>query len=168
MSSLIDALQHWCALAGFGCQVVQAEAPFRILVSIEDDGGLLTITVDGPAGPDDPLRMRYGFDVAGGPSGPMPPERLVRLLDAAVMQRSAMVDARPAGPGQVEMVVALYPDGVTRHGFMIGVFECQKLRQIVRGEVEGALAGEAAVASLLALADASDGLSDAVEAARPA
>jgi hypothetical protein len=165
VSSLIDVLQRWCALAGFRCEVVQPTVPFRLVVSIEDDGGLLDITVDGPASADDPLRLRYGFDVATGPAGPMPEDRMVRLLDAAVMQRSAMVDARPAGPGEVEMVVALYPDGVTRHGFMIGVFECQKLRQIVRREVEGVLAGEAAVASLTALADASDGLSDALDAA---
>ena len=168
MSTMIDALQHWCALAGFGCQVLETGTPFRLVVSITDDGGVLAITVDGPPTVDDPLRLRYRFDVASGPAGPMAPDRLVRLLDAAVMQRSAMVDARPAGPNEVEMVVALYPDGVTRHGFMIGVFECQKLRQIVRREVEGALSGEAAVLSLSALADASDGLSDAIEAALPA
>jgi len=165
---MIDALTHWCALAGFGCQVVQTTAPFRLVVTIEDDAGMLAITVDGPSAAEDPLRLRYRFDIAVGPAGAMADERLSRLLDAAVMQRSAMVDARAAGPAQVEMVVALYPDGVTRHGFMIGVFECQKLRQIVRREVEGALAGEAAIASLTALADASDGLSDAIEAALPA
>ncbi len=164
MSATIDELQRWCALAGFGSRLVQTGPPFRLLVSLEDDGGLLTITVDGPMGPEDPLRLRYRFDVAGA----MDPTRLARLLDAAVMQRSAMVDARPAGPEEVDMVVALYPDGVSRHGFMTGVFECQKLRRIVRGEVEGALASEAALASLLALADASDGLSDAIEAALPA
>lgn len=164
MTATIEQMQRWCALAGFGYRAVQAGPPFRVLVSLEDDGGLLTITVDGPVGPDDPVRLRYRFDVAGA----MDPDRLVRLLDAAVMQRSAMVDARPAGPDEVDMVVALYPDGVSRHGFMTGVFECQKLRRIVRGEVEGALASEAALASLLALADASDGLSDAIEAALPA
>lgn len=167
MTSMIDALQHWCALAGFGCRVVQPGTPFQLIVTIEDDAGLLAITVDGPAVAEDPLRLRYRFEVAVGPGGAMPDERLTRLLDAAVMQRSAMVDARSAGPAEVEMVVALYPDGVTRHGFMIGVFECQKLRQIVQREVEGALAGEAAIASLTALADASDGLSDAIEAALP-
>ncbi len=164
MTATIDELQRWCALAGFGCQMVQAGPPFRLLVSLRDDGGLLTITVDGPGGPDDPLRLRYGFDLAG----PMDPDRLARLLDAAVMQRSAMVDARPSGPDGVDMVVALYPDGVSRHGFMTGVFECQKLRRIVRGEVEGVLTSEAALASLVALADASDDLSDAIEAALPA
>ena len=164
MSVTIDDLQRWCDLAGFGCHVVQAESPFRLVVSLEDDGGLLAITVDGPLGPEDPVRLRYRFDVAG----IMEPDGLVHLLDAAVRQRSAMVDARPAGPDEVEMVVALYPDGVSRHGFMTGVFECQKLRRIVRGEVEGALASEAALASLVALADASDRLSDAIEAALPA
>lgn len=163
MSALIDELQRWCALAGFGCRVVDPGTPFRLVMSLEDDGGLLAITIDGPAGPDDPLRLRYRFDLAG----PMPPERLARLLDAAIMQRSAMVDARPAAADDVDMVVALYPGGMTRHGFMTGVFECQKLRRIVRGEVEGALASEAALASLAALADASDGLSDAIEAALP-
>lgn len=160
---MIDELQRWCALAGFGCQVVHPGPPFRLLISLEDDGGLLAVTADGPVGPDDPVRLRYRFDVAGAVAA----DRLVRLLDAAVMQRSAMVDARPAGPGEVEMVVALYPGGVTRHGFMTGVFECQKLRRIVRGEVEGALVSEAALASLTALADASDGLSDALESALP-
>ncbi|MCB1015182.1 MAG: hypothetical protein KDB10_08705 [Acidimicrobiales bacterium] len=159
----IDDIQRWAALAGFGFRAVQAGPPFRVLVSLEDDGGLLAVTVDGPVGPEDPLRLRYRFDLAG----PMETDRLVRLLDAAVMQRSAMVDARPAGPDQVDMVVALYPDGVTRHAFMTGVFECQKLRRVVRGEVEGALASEAAMASLTALADASDRLSDAIEAAVP-
>lgn len=164
MSVTIDDLQLWCDLAGFGCHVVQAESPFRLVASLDDDGGLLAITVDGPQGPEDPLRLRYRFDVAGG----VEPDCLVHLLDAAVMQRSAMVDARPAGSDAVEMVVALYPDGISRHGFMTGVFECQKLRRIVRGEVEGALASEAALASLVALADASDRLSDAIEAALPA
>ncbi len=164
----MDALQHWCALAGFGCQVLAPGPPFRLLVSVADDGGSLAITIDGPATAEDPLRLRYRFEVAVGPHGAMADDLLRRLLDAAVMQRSAMVDARAAGPAEVEMVVALYPDGVTRHGFMIGVFECQKLRQIVRREVEGALAGESAIASLTALANASDGLSDAIEAALPA
>lgn len=164
---MLDELKRWCALGGFGCQVAHEGPPFRLTISLRDDGGVLPITIDGPSGPDDPVRLRYLFDVPTASGAPMPADRLVRLLEAAIMQRSAMLDARLAGPAEVEMVVALYPDGVTRHGFMIAVFECQKLRQIVRREVEAALVSESAIASLTALADASDVLSDAIDSALP-
>ena len=167
MNSMLEGLQRWCALGGFGCSVTQVGPPFKLTMSLQDDGGLLAITVDGPSGPDEPVRLRYRFDLPTAGGTAMAPERLARLLEAAIMQRSAMVDARLAAPNEVDMVVALYPDGVTRHGFMIAVFECQKLRLIVRREVEAALVGESAIVSLMALADASDVLGDAVESAVP-
>ena len=162
---MLDELQRWCGLAGFGCSLTATGPPFRLVVTLQDDGGVLPVAVDGPSSRDDPIRLRYRFDVPTSKGAPMPADRLVRLLEAAIMQRSAMLDARLSGPSEVEMVVALYPDGVTRHSFMIAVFECQKLRQIVRREVEAALVSESAVAALAALADASDALSGAVEEA---
>ena len=73
-----------------------------------------------------------------------------------MVQRSAMVDARRAGRDRVEMVVAVYLDGLDRHSFMIGLFECQKLRDVIRGEVQSAAVGEAAISSLEALVNTVD------------
>ena len=164
---MLDQLQEWSRLAEFPFEVNEADTPFRMTVTLDDPDGALAIELCGPDRENEPLRVRYQFEVPTAGGRALSPERTVAILEATVVQRSFMVDARLVGPSTVEMVVVLYPDGVTRHYFMTSMFECQKLRQIVCREVESALVSESAIASLTALADASDALSHAVDDALP-
>jgi hypothetical protein len=164
---MLEQLQEWSELAGFPHHVAEEGPAFRLSVTLEDPEGPVAVDVCGPADEAEPYRFRYQFDVPTAGGRALSAERTGAVVEAAVVQRSFMVDARLAGATEIEMVVVIYPDGLTRHGFMTAMFECQKLRHLVRREVESALVSESAIASLTALADASDALSTAVEDALP-
>ncbi|OWY59458.1 hypothetical protein B7486_74460, partial [cyanobacterium TDX16] len=90
------------------------------------------------------------------------------IVEAAVLGRSALADARPRSDGSgVEMIAVIYPDGLTRHTFMTAIYECQKLRQIITRDVDAALVSESALASLLTLAETSEDLAATIPPAAP-
>ena len=154
-------VERWCQESDLECTVANATAPVEATVYLEGKDGFLAVEIDGPTRPADPIRVRHAFELPAGAE--LAADRLTALLEAAVLQRSALVDARMVGPRTVEMVSAIYPDGISRHNFMTALFECRKLRQIVLREAESALVSEAAMASLETLAEASEELADAVE-----
>jgi len=146
-------VEQWCRLAGFPCHLTSSEPALRARVDLEPGAAdPLVVDIEGPANDADPLRLRLSFTLPPAATQ-LEDERVASILEAAVIQRSAMVDARRAARDRVEMVVAVYPDGLNRHTFMVGVFECQKLRDVVRGEVQSAAVGEAAISSLEALVE---------------
>src|SRR5215212_5827486 len=110
---MLEQLQEWSRLAGFEHQVTEAGPAFRMTVTLEDPEGPVVIELCGPADEADPVRFRYQFDVPTAGDRPLSAERTAAVLEAAVVQRSFMVDARLASPTEVEMVVALYADGIT-------------------------------------------------------
>ena len=164
---MLEEIERWCRDASLGYTVDQPGEPgFRASVLLDDPPDLLVIEVQGPDKAGEPLRLRHAFDLPAADGPQLTRERTAELLEAAVLQRSALVDAKLQGdavPPTVEMVAVIHEDGLSRHTFMTALFECQKLRRILIREVRSALVSEAAMASLVALADASDGVTSAVD-----
>lgn len=167
---MIDQVQRWGALAGLPATVVEQGPPFRVRFKLEDIRPPMVVEVHGPAGADDPYRFHSGFDLPPSAAG-LPATRLDEIVEAAVLGRSALVDARPrADRAGVELIAVVYADGLSRHTFMTAVYECQKVRQVVSREIEAALVTESTLESLLRLSEASEQLARGVpaEAAPPA
>jgi hypothetical protein len=161
---MIDQIQRWSSLAGLSATVADAGPPFRVRLSLEDIRPPMVVEVVGPTGADDPYRFNTGFDLPPASTSGLPPARVSEIVEAAVLGRSALADARPRSDGTgVEMIAVIYPDGLTRHTFMTAIYECQKLRQIITRDVEAALVSESALASLLTLAETTEDLAATVE-----
>jgi hypothetical protein len=172
---MIDDIQRWSRLAGLTASVTDVGPPLRIQLQLTDIRPPMTVDVLGPTGPDDPYRFSTGFDLPAGAASALPGARIAEIVEAAVLQRSALADARrrPDGSG-VEMIAVIYPDApppgggagtFSRHTFMTAIYECQKLRQIITRDIESAAVSEAALANLLALSESSDQLATSVTAA---
>jgi hypothetical protein len=160
---MIDQIQRWSSLAGLPATVADAGPPFRVRLSLEDIRPPMVVEVQGPAGPDDPYRFHSGFDLPAASISGLQAQRVSEIVEAAVLGRSALADARHRNDGTgVEMIAVIYPDGLTRHTFMTAIYECQKLRQIITRDVEAALVAESALSSLLALAETSEDLAATV------
>jgi hypothetical protein len=163
---MIDQIQRWSSLAGLSAAIADAGPPFRVRLSLEDIRPPMVVEVVGPTGPDDPYRFNTGFDLPEGSTSGLPAGRVGEIVESAVLDRSALADARPRTDGSgVEMIAVIYPDGLTRHTFMTAIYECQKLRQIITRDVEAALVSESALASLLTLAETTEDLAATVEPA---
>lgn len=164
---MIDQVQRWGALAGLPATVVEQGPPLRVRFQLEDIRPPMVVEVHGPAGADDPYRFHSGFDLPPSAAG-LPATRLDEIVEAAVLGRSALVDARPrADRGGVELIAVVYADGLSRHTFMTAVYECQKVRQVVSREIEAALVTESTLESLLRLSEASEQLARGVPAEAP-
>jgi len=161
---MIDQLLHWSRLAGLTATVAEPGPPVRLQLQLEDIRPAMTVDVHGPTGPDDPYRLHSGFTLPPA-AAQLPAERVHEIVEAAVLPRSALADARrrPDGSG-VELIAVIYADGLSRHTFMTAIYECQKLRQIITRDVESAATSEAALSSLVALAESSQRLADTVGA----
>jgi hypothetical protein len=134
-----EALAEWCALAGFDVDP-SSEDQWRVVV---DRAAALSFTVAVGVG-NEPLRILDQVvldpDVIPGLDDD--------LVESVVLARSSMIDARIAPPATVEIAVAVYPDGLSRHTFMTAVFEVQKVRDLVRQEARRRAADAATVAEL--------------------
>jgi hypothetical protein len=165
---MIDQIQHWSTLAGLAATVADSGPPLRVRLSLEDIRPPMVVEVVGPAGADDPYRFNTGFELPPTTTAGLPAGRVGEIVEAAVLGRSALADARPRSDGAgVEMIAVIYPDGLTRHTFMTAIYECQKLRQIITRDVEAALVSESALASLLTLAETSEDLAATIAPAAP-
>lgn len=163
---MIDDIQRWSRLAGLAASVTDAGPPLRVQLQLTDIRPPMTVDVLGPTGPDDPYRFSTGFDLPAGAASSLPGERIAEIVEAAVLQRSALADARPRPDGGgIEMIAVIYADEppagggagtFSRHTFMTAIYECQKLRQIITRDLESAAVAEAALANLLALAESSE------------
>jgi hypothetical protein len=165
---MIDQIQRWSTLAGLAATVADSGPPFRVRLTLEDIRPPMVVDVVGPAGADDPYRFNTGFELPPTTTSGLPAGRVGEIVEAAVLGRSALADARPRSDGSgVEMIAVIYPDGLTRHTFMTAIYECQKLRQLITRDVEAALVSESALASLLTLAETSEDLAATIAPAAP-
>jgi hypothetical protein len=147
MTELIAEIRMWCTASGFSCD--EGSEPATLQVGLDAEDGV-DVRVELPVG-DHPLRLndRIELPAAAG----LPTDRFAEVVEDVVLGRSSLVDARPAARGlAVEIVVVVYPDAVTRHNVLAALFEIQKIRLVLRREVEAAVAAERTVASLEALA----------------
>jgi hypothetical protein len=134
-----ELIEHWCRLGGFA---VGATPDGRLSVTLDASAGLVVEIAVGAG--EEPTRVHDRFSITG-------PDRAgLRgdVVEAVVLGRSAMIDARIVPPGTVETVVAVYPDGLTRHAFMTAAFEIQKVRDLIRRGAAGRAADAATVAEL--------------------
>lgn len=165
---MIDQIQRWSALAGLTATVADPGPPFRVRLTLEDIKPPMEVEVQGPPGADDPYRFHTGFELSAAAVAGLPAARVSEIVEAAVLGRSALADARRRSDGSgVEMIAVIYPDGLTRHTFMTAIYECQKLRQIITREVEASLVAESALNSLLALAETTEDLAATVPPEAP-
>ena len=123
-------------------QYVSVENPAE--VTITTPGGYYLVFVVDAGDADDPVRVHDRFQVQAPASVVLDQE----VVETVVLGRSAMIDGRFAAPDVVETVVAVYPDGLSRHTFMTAVFEIQKVRALVRREVDRLVADAATGAEL--------------------
>lgn len=165
---MIDQIQRWSSLAGLTSTVADHGPPFRLRLTLEDIQPPMVVEVVGPAGGDDPYRFNSGFELAEASASNLPEGRLAEIVEAAVLGRSALADARPRADRRgVEMIAVIYADGLSRHTFMTAIYECQKLRQIITRDVESALVSESALASLLTLAETTEDLATSAAPVAP-
>jgi hypothetical protein len=134
-----EALAEWCALAGFDVDPGSMDQ-WQVVV---DRATGLSFTMAVGAG-NEPLRILdqvfLDQEVIAGLDDD--------LVESVVLARSSMIDARIVPPAAVEIVVAVYPHGLSRHTFMTAVFEVQKVRDLVRREAWRGAADAATVAEL--------------------
>lgn len=147
MPDLLDRLRRWCDESGFTWEDGDGSVALRI--ALEAEAGL---AVDLEL-PDGTKPMRLNACVALPAAAELPADRLAEVVEDVVLGRSSLIDARPTEDGAgAEIVVVVYPDGVTRHNVLAALFEIQKVRLLLIREVDAAVAAERTVASLEALA----------------
>ncbi len=147
MPELIDRLRRWCDESGFTC--MDGDGPTSLRIGLDAEAGL-AVDLELPDGVQ-PMRLndRVPLPAAAELTG----DRLAEVVEDVVLGRSALVDARPTDDGTgAEIVVVVYPDGVTRNNVLAALFEIQKVRLLLIREVDAAVAAERTVASLEALA----------------
>lgn len=137
--SRAERVGRWCALGSFA---VEARPGDRLGVGLDEQVDL-EVEIDLGHG-DEPLRVRDRFDVPAADLPGLAPE----VVESVVLGRSSMIDGRIAGPGTVETVVAVYPEGLDRHTFMTALFEIQKVRALVREAVATRAADAVTIAEL--------------------
>jgi hypothetical protein len=144
MSEGVERVREWCEAA---------DLPWR------DDDGALQVRLDA----DDVTEVRIELDGEDGPlrlhdrvrlvAGELAADRLAEVVEDVVLSRSSLVDARATTEGEAEVVLVVHRDGLSRHTFLQGIYEVQKVRLLLHREVAAAVAAERTVATLAALAD---------------
>ena len=140
-------IDEWCRLAALPASEM---GPGRLTVVL-DDAADLEVEVEVGEGAE-PIRIHDQFSVPASDADGLTKD----VVESIVLSRSSMIDARVVPPDGVQTVVAIYPDGLTRHSFMTAVFESQKLRDLVRQRVAARAADAVTVAELERLVKASE------------